>query len=426
MGLVSIDPLQIKIILETDAKDAATPEEQELLASEKKYATKLLPILQQRHFLLVSLLLFNALANEALPIFLDAIVPSWMAIVISVTMVLIFSEILPSAIFTGSHALQIGATLSWFVWVIMITFGIISWPASKLLDCIFGSEHGLRYRRSELKALVKIHKNDEKGSSTAFVENFGGLSNDEVTIIHGVLDMQHTCVKDVMTPLEKTFMVESKTVLDQDMMASILARGYSRIPVYEETPHNVRGILLVKQLIVINSDDKRVVNTLGLRPPLVLPPDLGLLDALNEFQRARSHMAFISNNPANVRDALHESLPIPKDVEVYGIITIEDILERLIREEIEDETDVGVRVDLYREFTKSNRLHRLTELAKAEKLKMMAHERNNRPTASAKNLTLGRGLPERSRSKRAENFESAELRRTHSAGSVLLTTPLLG
>ena len=56
---------------------------------------------KDHHLLLVSLLLVNAAVNEALPIFLDSLVPSWLAIVLSVTLVLFFGEIIPSAIFTG-------------------------------------------------------------------------------------------------------------------------------------------------------------------------------------------------------------------------------------------------------------------------------------------------------------------------------------
>ena len=63
----------------------------------------MLPILQKHHLLLVTLLLCNAAAMEALPIFLDAIVPSVLAIVISVTAVLFFGEIIPQAVCTGPN-----------------------------------------------------------------------------------------------------------------------------------------------------------------------------------------------------------------------------------------------------------------------------------------------------------------------------------
>lgn len=69
----------------------------------RRYATRILPLirLSPRHQLLVSLLLLNAIANEAMPLFLDKLVPPWAAILISVTAVLFVGEIIPAAVFTG-------------------------------------------------------------------------------------------------------------------------------------------------------------------------------------------------------------------------------------------------------------------------------------------------------------------------------------
>lgn len=62
---------------------------------EKNQVSKIMPVIKDKHLLLSTLLLCNALAMESLPIFLDALVPSTWAILISTTLVLIFGEILP-------------------------------------------------------------------------------------------------------------------------------------------------------------------------------------------------------------------------------------------------------------------------------------------------------------------------------------------
>jgi hypothetical protein len=56
----------------------------------------------------VTLLLFNSLANEALPIFLAELVPGYVAVALSVTMILVFGEIIPSAVFTGATKVENG------------------------------------------------------------------------------------------------------------------------------------------------------------------------------------------------------------------------------------------------------------------------------------------------------------------------------
>ena len=87
--------------------------------NEKRYAERLLPVLKNHHLLLVSLLLWNAVAAEALPIFLDGLVTeSWQAIVISVTLVLFVGEIIPAAILTGPRQLQIAYYLVPLVYLV--------------------------------------------------------------------------------------------------------------------------------------------------------------------------------------------------------------------------------------------------------------------------------------------------------------------
>lgn len=83
VGLLSIDMLELEI------KEQIGSEE------EKKSVKKIIPVLKKHHWLLVTLLFCNAMALEALPIFLDKLVPSHYAILISVVAVLIVGEVIP-------------------------------------------------------------------------------------------------------------------------------------------------------------------------------------------------------------------------------------------------------------------------------------------------------------------------------------------
>mmetsp|Transcript_36977 Transcript_36977/g.35685 ORF Transcript_36977/g.35685 Transcript_36977/m.35685 type:complete len:142 (+) Transcript_36977:285-710(+) len=129
VGLLSIDKLDLEI------KQAIGTDEQ------KKAADTILPILEQHHFLLVTLLLANACAMEALPIFLDRLVPAFWAIVISVTAVLFFGEVIPQAVCTGPSQLLIAEKVAPLVRFLMYSLAIITWPLSKILDWVLG-EHG--------------------------------------------------------------------------------------------------------------------------------------------------------------------------------------------------------------------------------------------------------------------------------------------
>jgi hypothetical protein len=89
---------QIELNAIEDAE--VTPDEENFkeIHDKKKLIKKLKPILSKKHLLLVTLLLTNAVAMEALPIFLDAIVPAAVAIILSTTAVLIFGEVIPQVI----------------------------------------------------------------------------------------------------------------------------------------------------------------------------------------------------------------------------------------------------------------------------------------------------------------------------------------
>ena len=85
LGLLTLDYMDLLIIQRASLDE-----------NERIYATNLLPVVQDRHRLLVTLLIMNCLAYETLPIFLDALVPSWAAVILSTTLILLFGEIIPS------------------------------------------------------------------------------------------------------------------------------------------------------------------------------------------------------------------------------------------------------------------------------------------------------------------------------------------
>ena len=96
----------------------------------------------------------NALANEALPLFLDKLVPSYVAVIISVSLVLFFGEIIPSAIFTGPNQLAISSKLAPFVKFILFVLAPIAWPIAKILDYfLHDDEHASleKYNSNELR-----------------------------------------------------------------------------------------------------------------------------------------------------------------------------------------------------------------------------------------------------------------------------------
>lgn len=144
LGLLSLDKTSLRVLAE-----AGTP-------SARRHAKRILPLVERHHLLLVTLLLANAMAVEAMPLFLDRISNPAIALGVSVSAVLLFGDVLPQAL-CSRFGLAIGATLTPLVYLLMAVFFVVAWPLARLLDVVLGREHATFYRRAELKALVGLH-----------------------------------------------------------------------------------------------------------------------------------------------------------------------------------------------------------------------------------------------------------------------------
>lgn len=161
LGLATLEPFGLQVILASRPEDCLTSEERQRLRLEQQCASRILPLVKDHHLLLVTLLLFNTVANEALPVFLDQLVPSWVALVLSVSVVLICGEILPSAVFTGPNQFTIASGLVPLVSLLELIFYFVARPIANVLDQMFKDEchgeDGTKYTRAELRALLALH-----------------------------------------------------------------------------------------------------------------------------------------------------------------------------------------------------------------------------------------------------------------------------
>lgn len=278
VGLLSFDVTKLEVKLMIGSNE------------EKKAAESIIPIVKRHHLLLVTLLLFNSIANETLPIFLGTLVPNYIAVIISVTLVLVFGEIIPTALCTGSNQLLLAARYIGLVYFLLFIFYPIAYPIGKLLDYLIGTEEGSSsISREELEAIVKLQSADYQRLSRenslilrtssshdnlTFLAksstnkqryhaleteddnnddlNLGSLSSYEVNLMTGILKLSRVTVKDAMIPIKNVFMISSSTKLDEKSMYDILDCGFSRIPVFKrKDKQHVMGYLLVKELIVV-------------------------------------------------------------------------------------------------------------------------------------------------------------------------------
>lgn len=289
-------------------------------ASQSKQAQRILNMFKRRgkHLVLVTLLLCNVITNETLPIVLDRIAGGGVtAVVASSIFVIIFGEIIPQSLCV-KFGLSIGAFFSPYVEGLGLLLYPISKPIALLLDFVLGEPHGNTYEKSGLKTLVSLHSD---------INTRNGLTNDEILIISSVLDLKQKSVADVMTPMDQVYCLSDKSILNEDLLTELKNLGHSRIPVYDsENPKNFKGMLLVKQLITYDPMDEVCISEFPLKTLPETLPTTSCLNMLNYFQMGKSHMCLISQTPGLEQGCV-------------GVVTLEDIMEEMIGEEIQDETE---------------------------------------------------------------------------------------
>jgi len=172
-------------------------------------------------------------------------------------------------------------------------------------------------------------------------------------MIEGALKMKTTVALDVYTPLRRVFAIPETLRLSEKAMIQIYASGFSRVPVYRPNPDKPKdqtaiiGILLTKQLIVLNAVDARPISSMPLYAPFCVSPQTPLYELVNLFQTGGralrgGHLALVCARPREGNIALAAGEALPERAGLIGVITLEDVLESLLQEQIYDENDVSI------------------------------------------------------------------------------------
>ncbi|KAF2299927.1 hypothetical protein GH714_006001 [Hevea brasiliensis] len=185
----------------------------------------------------------------------------------------------------------------------------------------------------------------------------GDLTHDETTIITRAHDLTLKTAKDAMTPISKAFSLNLDATLNLDTLNAIMTMGHSRVPVYAGDPKNIIGLILVKNLLVLDPEGDYVVG------PSAAAQNMKAGLESHDFRTALGkndegqHRQKKSPPPTPAFKKRHrgcsycildiENSPIPQFPsieEVVGVITMEDVIEELLQEEMSDETDMYINI----------------------------------------------------------------------------------
>ena len=154
-------------------------------------------------------------------------------------------------------------------------------------------------------------------------EEEGKIEESKKEMIRGILGLEETSVHEIMVPRLDIVAAEAETPLPE-VIDLVLERGYSRIPIYQDTIDNIVGIIYAKDLLRYARDDEAQGSLIDIaRPPYFIPESKKIGELLRELQEKKVHIAIVVDEYGGVA----------------GLVTIEDLLEEIVGE-IEDEYDL--------------------------------------------------------------------------------------
>jgi len=275
-----------------------------------KQAALILPIREKGNHLLTTLLLGNVAVNAVLAIFLGSIASGVVAGLLATTLIFILGEIIPQAVISR-HAMSFGSVAAPAVSLLMKVSWPITYPIGAMLDKALGEELPTMYTKREIMEIISEHEDSLESA----------IDRDEERIVHGALQFSNKTVENVMTPKEHVEVLLEDQVLDEDMRRHITEEGFSRYPVRSKDNGHIMGILYTKDVLI--ADEAQRVSDICEHKHLTVRPSDKLDIVLAHMLKRRLHMAI-------VRDEMNTFL---------GVITLEDIIEEVIQQEILDEDD---------------------------------------------------------------------------------------
>lgn len=290
--------------------------------TDNKNSNRVLKLLESPKKLLATILIGNNLVNVAIVIVSSIImseifptktqnfITSFIIQVVSVTfIILLFGEVIPK-VYANSYNIRFSKTMALPITILKIIFNPLSnllISSTSIIDKKIDKKIEL-LNSEELKHALDLTKDS--------VEN-----NEEKKILEGISKFGNTDVKQIMTP--RTDVLAFRTDLDyKSLINELKTVKFSRIPVYEETFDQIKGILYVKDLLANMNEDSKYDWKQLLRDAKFVPENKKLDDLLKEFQEEKTHIAIVVDEYGGSS----------------GIVSLEDVLEEIVGD-ITDEFD---------------------------------------------------------------------------------------
>jgi putative hemolysin len=290
-----------------------------------KGADVVVRLLDDRNRLLTSILVGNTVVlltadSLATALFIRAGIPHaaiWSTLVMAV-LLLLFGEIIPKTVAVAGNerwAVRLAPVLTRIVWLLTPVNNAFLFVTNAIVR-VFGVSpiaRGPFVTEDDIRNLVNVGAEQNV------------LEEEEREMIHSIIQFGDTIVREVMTPRLDMVAIEVSSSARR-ALDLIIAEGYSKLPVYEETIDNVVGVVHDRELLVSLANGALSNTRLRdlMRPIVVVPESKRVLELLREMQRGKFSLAVVVDEYGGTA----------------GLVSMEDLLEEIVGE-IRDEHDEG-------------------------------------------------------------------------------------
>ncbi len=228
--------------------------------------------------------------------------------VILTFLILLFGEVMPKLYASNNN----------------VKFALAAYGGLRFMMSLFAPITKIMVKSSYIvdKVVSKHADNISMDDLSKALEASDVTAGDEKDILQGILTFGDKTVAEIMRPRVDVVDIDYDAKFE-DVVKTVIENGYSRMPVYDETPDNIKGILYAKDLLpYIGKRDNNFRWQNLLRTAYFVPETRMIDDLLEDFRKKKIHLAVVVDEFGCTQ----------------GIATMEDVLEEIVGD-IDDEYD---------------------------------------------------------------------------------------
>ncbi|HCQ14081.1 gliding motility-associated protein GldE [Flavobacterium sp.] len=278
----------------------------ELLARPKKL---LATILVANNFINIGVvILFSYSLNGVFSVIESTLLKFIVEVILVTFLLLLFGEVIPK-VYASRNNIKFALLITYPLSVLDKLLSPISLPMRACTNYI-----------QEKLGKQKTNFSVDQLSQALELTSSDDTTQEEQKLLEGIVSFGSTDTKQVMSPRIDLFALDIDETF-AEIYPKIVAKEYSRIPVYRDNIDHIEGVLFIKDLIPHINKKEFDWKTL-LREPFFVPENKKLDDLLKDFQSMKSHLAIVVDEYGGTS----------------GIVSLEDVIEEIVGD-ISDEFD---------------------------------------------------------------------------------------